>query len=381
MGRSLRRELFTSDEVCIVHVVQRCVRRVRLAGKDHESGKDYSHRKEWIQVKLEALASAFGIDVLGFSILSNHIHAILRNRPDVVASWSDKEVATRWLKIYPGKRLYENPLGQPTEEQVEALCKQPEKIAKIREGLADISRFMGVLAEHVARRANREDDVTGRFWEGRFKAQRILDEAGLLACAIYVDLNPIRAAIAKQIDDPQNASCHERLHGERGEMVPSHAFPEGCTTAKESGEQIRKSRKSQKRRRHQLIRRGAWLAPIQLRKNQLDNSGPCPCPTGLRASNKGWLHLSLDDYLSLLRWISGERPVDNDTQPPRNATALIKKLGLHPERWKTLIRNFSAYFRSSSFIGAPESMAAAARKNGRSWARGQTLVGECFAPN
>ncbi len=39
-------------------------------------------------------------------------------------------------------------------------------------------------------RANSEEKCTGAFWEGRFKAQRLLDEAGLLACCMYVDLNP-----------------------------------------------------------------------------------------------------------------------------------------------------------------------------------------------
>ena len=52
------------------------------------------------------------------------------------------------------------------------------------------------LADHVAVRANREDECTGRFWEGRFKSQPLLDEAAVLTCSAYVDLNPVRAAIA-----------------------------------------------------------------------------------------------------------------------------------------------------------------------------------------
>jgi hypothetical protein len=43
----------------------------------------------------------FAIDVLGFSLLSNHIHPLLRIRPDLATHWTDEEVARRWWRLHP----------------------------------------------------------------------------------------------------------------------------------------------------------------------------------------------------------------------------------------------------------------------------------------
>ncbi|MDX1928084.1 MAG: hypothetical protein SFV81_16275, partial [Pirellulaceae bacterium] len=79
MVRSTREEQFRANEICIVHTIQRCVRKAFLAGINEQTGVDFSFRREWIRRRMEALASVFGVDVLTYAILSNHMHLILRN--------------------------------------------------------------------------------------------------------------------------------------------------------------------------------------------------------------------------------------------------------------------------------------------------------------
>ncbi len=84
MTRLTREQLFTPDEQAIVHVMNRAVRRCFLMGVDEFTGRNYDYRKVWIESRIEHLAKYFGIDVLTYSILSNHFHLVLRQRPDVV---------------------------------------------------------------------------------------------------------------------------------------------------------------------------------------------------------------------------------------------------------------------------------------------------------
>jgi len=142
--------------------------------------------------------------------MSNHYHIVIRIDADAVNQWSDSEVAGRWLQIFSGPLLMHQYLSNTdlTEAELEYVA---ELLATWRHRLCDLSWFMRCLNEPIARMANAEDRCTGRFWEGRFKSQALLDARAVLACMAYVDLNPIRAAMAKTPEQSDYTSIQERI--------------------------------------------------------------------------------------------------------------------------------------------------------------------------
>jgi hypothetical protein len=86
-----------------------------------------------------------------------------------------------------------------------------QKILEWRERLTNLSWYMKFLNEYIARKANEEDGIKGRFWESRFKSQALLDETAILSAMAYVDLNPIRAGIAKTPETSEYTSLYERI--------------------------------------------------------------------------------------------------------------------------------------------------------------------------
>jgi len=135
---------------------------------------------------------------------------VIRVDVDAVKQWSDIEVARRWMKIFSGPVLMHQYLTNAdlTEAELERVA---DLFATWRNRLCNISWFMRCLNEPIARMANAEDHCTGRFWEGRFKSQALLDARAVLACMAYVDLNPIRAAIAKTPEQSDYTSIQERI--------------------------------------------------------------------------------------------------------------------------------------------------------------------------
>ena len=237
-----RHLIVADDQVGVYHCIARCVRRSFLCGDDPVSGKNFDHRKRWIRRRLEMLASVFGIDVCGYAVMSNHLHVILRIRPDVAQSWSDEEIALRWRRLYPRRDQATGRCAEPEEHDLAMITSNPVRVARLRGRLSSLSWFMRCLNEPIARAANREDRCRGRFWEGRFKSQMLLDEAAVLACSVYVDLNPIRAGVASTPEESEFTSAYDRIRsrqdsatsaashpGEPAPADPSHRIPSAET--------------------------------------------------------------------------------------------------------------------------------------------------------
>jgi REP element-mobilizing transposase RayT len=204
-----RKTLVSLSDTPYYHVVSRCVRRAWLWGVDEYAGKDYSHRKAWVLERLAFLSGVFAIDICAYAVMSNHYHLVVHVDQHRAKALSAQEVIQRWATLFSCPPL--------VDRWRQGLCGEAERgvaeamIARWRARLCDVSWYMRCLNEHLARRANAEDQCTGRFWEGRFKSQALLDEAGLLTAMAYVDLNPIRAGIAATPESSEFTSIEARL--------------------------------------------------------------------------------------------------------------------------------------------------------------------------
>ncbi|MFT7036393.1 MAG: REP element-mobilizing transposase RayT, partial [Cyclobacteriaceae bacterium] len=193
------------------HCVSRCVRRSFLCGEDKFTGQSYEHRRGWVEERLLFLSSVFAIDICAYAVMSNHTHVVLCVDKDLADSWSMKEVVRRWHQLYQGTLLSQKYQRGESLSKGERFSLE-ETVMIYRQRLYDISWLMRNLNEYIAREANKEDGCTGRFWEGRFKSQALLDESAVLACMAYVDLNPIRAKMDTTPETSKHTSIKQRIH-------------------------------------------------------------------------------------------------------------------------------------------------------------------------
>lgn len=203
-------------------VTSRCVRRAYLCGLDRLTGKSFEHRRQWIEDRIRVLASLFCVDICAYAVMSNHYHIVVRLSPSDAEAWTDDEVLDRWTTLYRGPVLIQRyrsgePLSRAEHDSVASMT------AVFRARLASLSWFMKCLNEPIARFANQEDGCTGHFWEARFHSQALRTGRAVVAAMAYVDLNPVRAGIAKTPETSDHTSIKVRIRGDdlRGRVTDS----------------------------------------------------------------------------------------------------------------------------------------------------------------
>ncbi len=317
-----RYQQISLDDTPYYHCISRCVRRAYLCGDDPVSGQNFDHRKQWLVARIKQLSAEFAIDVCAYAIMSNHYHLVLYVNQDKAANWSDDEVIRHWTALFPRngaiiETLRKNAKSRKAQNQL------VQQLKIWRERLADISWFMRCLNESVARQANREDDCKGRFWEGRFKSQALLDEKALVTCMAYVDLNPIRAGMSDSLDSSDFTSIQERLI--------NHA----------------KKVKNRSYRQHRLLtRRGAkHLLGRQSRGRQSNLKSLSEFP----GVGENTIPISQQSYFELLETTS--KALTLFEQEPARAThildekqSVLQAVGIPAESWIKSVKHFHRHY-------------------------------------
>jgi REP element-mobilizing transposase RayT len=148
---------------------KRCVRRSFLCGENKQTHQSYEHRRQWVEDKLLFLPQAFviksfAIEVCAYAVMSNHTHVVLHVNEQQALNWNTTEVLTRWHKVFKGTLLTPKYLSLPEDERhtlsKSELIAIEQATAIYRKRLMDISWFMRVLNEGIARQANKEDNCT-----------------------------------------------------------------------------------------------------------------------------------------------------------------------------------------------------------------------------
>ena len=369
MSRKTRGSLIHPDEVTIVHTVAKTARNLFLLGEDFATRTRNSHRKAWIVDILEFQSSLMAIDLLDFCVMDNHVHQVLRSRPDVVKKWSNREVARRWLTLCPKSKKRQKvddtvqyvPIP-PKDEQIDTLAKNKKRIKKIRAQLCSISWWMRLCCQKVAQRANREDGGSkGPFWKGRFHATVIEDLEYLLGCCLYVDLNAVQAAMAQGIDDYDYTSAKIRLDMIRSkqkakedeqapaanqsqsenETVPIESPPKESASQAQENTQEKDSEKKASMSISNLSK-GEFMSLVKL---DTESNDPQLHKDGYRCSDKGFLDYTVEEYLDALRWCIKHKLYRADATMPEDVPECLMKHSLGPELVLQQAREFGEMYR------------------------------------
>jgi len=267
-----------------------------LCGDDDVSGKNFDHRRQWLVDRFTTLSDIFSINIAAYAVMSNHYHLVLQVDKATAEAWSMDDAIEKLVELW-------------------------------RARLHDISWYMKSLNEHIARQANKEDKCTGRFWEGRFKSQALLDDIALLSCMAYVDLNPIRAGVAANLSQSDFTSIQKRIAQYKSHQKENTNKPSDILISEQPNA----------------------LLPFA----GTENTKAIP--------------FRYADYFELVDW-SGRHIAPNkssyiDCDEPK----IITTLSINEDDWLIAVKNFRRQY--GSFAGTTEHLRDFAHRHGKSWCK------------
>ncbi|MEJ2755527.1 MAG: transposase [Gammaproteobacteria bacterium] len=321
-----RSTLISLEDTPYYHIVSRCIRKSFLCGLDVSSGKNFEHRRQWIADRLILLASAFSIEIASYAIMSNHYHLVLCVNDRATQHWSMREVLERWCMVFRGPTEVQDYLSGKTLNDT-AIRRVSDYANLFRSRLCSISWFMRCINEPIARMANREDNCTGRFWEGRFKSQALLDESAVLSAMAYVDLNPIRAQLADTPESSDFTSIQDRIERIKRSQHVSH-----INTAASTPKHLQ-----------------------SFSGNAYSNE-----PSGIP--------IRLEEYLHLVDWTGKILRDDKNGYIPENIPPILERLKIDTKQWLYCTQHFESRFKK--FVGKYHSIQKICQSLNHHWVQG-----------
>jgi hypothetical protein len=279
--------------------------------------------------------------------MSNHVHVVLRLDPEVAAGWSDAEVTARWTTLF-GKRLPREVDGCIAMGALDGLTANAAWVAERRRRLANISWFMRAWCEDIARRANTEDGCTGRFWEGRFTSVPLLDQAALIACMAYVDLNPIRARIADRPEASARTTVFHRIRVRQRQRVSARLAARTATPA-------------------EAAVRPATLVLDAPATNPEAALWCCPLARCVAGEPLAQTRFTVDDYLSLVDLTGRVLKTGKRGAIPAHLAPILARLDLEVDDWLATMQTGGSL--TAGALGHHAQRAAEALRRGLRWVR------------
>ena len=161
--------LTLTDEPAVYHVISRTALDGFVLG-DVE--------KEYLLTLIQQLSAVYFTEVLGFCLMGNHFHLLVRMFPE--EAFTDDDVRTRFQRYYGADSNRKLTDGQ---------------LPTLRAKWASLSDYVKELKQGFSRWYNKRHGRKGFFWGERFKSVLVENGDTLINCLAYIDLNPVRAGL------------------------------------------------------------------------------------------------------------------------------------------------------------------------------------------